>query len=184
MLALLDGVLISGGHDIDPNRYGARPMPYCGWVVPERDDYDLAIFHYAYEHRLPMLGICRGIQLMNLAMGGTMYQDLGEEAGLIHCYMGNVGPRNYRVHSTHFAEGSILRGIFGEEVRTNSFHHQGVKETGENVTVTAVAEDGAVEGIEIAGGPDFAVGVQWHPEMMFDAADQKKLFEAFVDACR
>ncbi len=184
VLAMLDGILVSGGHDIDPNRYGARPMPYCGRVVPERDEYDISVFRYGYEHKLPMLGICRGIQLMNVAMGGTVYQDLGKEAGLIHCYMGDVAPKNYRAHETRFMENSILRRIFGEAVRTNSFHHQGVRSPGENVTVTAVAEDGAVEGIEISGGAGFVVGVQWHPEMMFDAADQMALFDAFVAACR
>ncbi|MCH3951011.1 MAG: gamma-glutamyl-gamma-aminobutyrate hydrolase family protein [Acidaminococcus sp.] len=184
ILEKVDGILISGGHDIDPNRFGARPMPYCGRVVPERDDYDLTIFHYGYEHKLPMLGICRGIQVMNVAMGGTVYQDLGKEAHLIHCYMGDVASKNYRAHETRFAEGSLLHKIFGDAVRTNSFHHQGIHEPGKNVTITAQAEDGAVEGIEIKGGAPFIVGVQWHPEMMFDAPEQPKLFETFVKACK
>lgn len=95
LLEKVDGILISGGHDIDPLRYGARPMPYCGRIVPERDEYDLTIFHYGYEHKLPMLGICRGIQIMNVAMGGTVYQDLGQEAHLTHRYMGDMAPMKH-----------------------------------------------------------------------------------------
>lgn len=102
LLEKVDGILISGGHDIDPLRYGARPMPYCGRIVPERDEYDLTIFHYGYEHKLPMLGICRGIQIMNVAMGGTVYQDLGQEAHLTHRYMGDMAPKNYPSHETLF----------------------------------------------------------------------------------
>lgn len=184
ILETLDGILLTGGTDIDPNIYGKRPMPHCGRVIMERDAYDLLIARYCYDQKLPILGMCRGIQLLNVSRGGTLYQDLGKEAGLTHCYMGNVGPRNYRVHTTSFTPGSILHRIFGDQVRTNSFHHQGVWEPGENVEVTALAEDGAVEGIEISGGASFMVGVQWHPEMMYDAEDQKALFRAFVDACK
>lgn len=184
LLEKVDGILISGGHDIDPLRYGARPIPYCGRIVPERDEYDLTIFHYGYEHKLPMLGICRGIQIMNVAMGGTVYQDLGQEAHLTHRYMGDMAPKNYPSHETLFSSGSLLHTTFGDKIRTNSFHHQGVCEPGKNVTITALAEDQAVEGIEITGGASFIVGVQWHPEMMFDAPEQLKLFQAFINSCK
>lgn len=183
ILERLDGILLTGGTDIDPNIYGKRPMPYCGRVIIERDEYELAIARYCYENKTPLLGICRGIQLLNISRGGTLYQDLGKEAGLIHCYMGDVGPRNYRVHNTTFTPGSLLHRVFGKQIRTNSFHHQGVCEPGMNVAVTAVAEDGAVEGIEVSGGPSFMAAVQWHPEMMFDAQEQKDLFMVFVEAC-
>ena len=146
ILNRLDGVLLTGGTDIDPNIYGKRPMPYCGRVIQERDDHDLRIARYCYEKKIPVLGMCRGIQLLNVSRGGTLYQDLGKEAGLIHSYMGDVGPRYYRVHKTTFTSGSILHSVFGDEVRTNSFHHQGVWEPGKDVKITAVAEDGAVEG--------------------------------------
>ena len=147
-------------------------MPYCGRIVPERDEYDLTIFHYGYEHKLPMLGICRGIQIMNVAMGGTVYQDLGQEAHLTHRYMGDMAPKNYPSHETLFSSGSLLHTIFGDKIRTNSFHHQGVCEPGKNVTITALAEDQDVEGSEITGGASFIVWVgSIHKYMLLDVAD-------------
>lgn len=183
LLERLDGILISGGHDIDPNIYGKRPMPYCGRIVPERDAYDLAVARYAYEHKKPILGICRGIQILNVLMGGTIYQDMQKEGWNEHAPMGDIGPRNYPVHEVNFTPGSILHRVYGNSTRTNSFHHQAVHELGRNVTVTGRCEDGIVEGLEVSGGSAFTVGVQWHPEMMFDETEQKQLFRMFAEAC-
>lgn len=185
LLEILDGVLVSGGHDVNPGLYNEFPKAWCGPYVPARDDQDVAISKYAMERDLPMLGICRGIQIINVACGGTLYQDVEKDGGFEH-HSGSMYlfPRNHAWHTVTVAEDSILRGVFGKEtVSVNSYHHQAVKAPGEGVRVTAVSSDGVSEGIEIAG-KKFAVGVQWHPEMMYDSDEQLKLFKAFVGACR
>ena len=179
----LDGVLVSGGHDVDPHGYGERTQGYCGRLVPERDVMDLAITRYAYEKKKPILAICRGIQILNVALGGNLYQDLEREGGFCHHFMDNT-PREYPVHSNTIAEGSILEGIYGKsEIEVNSFHHQAVKDAAPAAVITATSSDGVPEGIEVSGGHPFTIGVQWHPEMMFRSEEQQKLFRAFVKAC-
>ncbi len=184
LLDKLDGVLISGGHDIGPMCYNEPVKGYCGTVIPQRDKSDIAIVKYAMlERKIPVLGICRGIQVLNVACGGTIYQDIEKEGGFEH-HFGEQFPRNTPWHTVNLAEGSLLADAYGSKtVAVNSFHHQAVKKTGTGVTITAYSTDGVPEGIEIAGNP-FAVGVQWHPEMMFDSDDQMKLLKAFVLACK
>lgn len=183
LIERLDGVLISGGHDVDPAAYGCRIKGYCGRIVPERDASDLFVARCAYEEKKPILAICRGIQILNVALGGTIYQDLEREGNFEHHFM-DMSPRQYPVHTDRAEAGSILCGIFGDTVRVNSYHHQAVHEPGRNVRITVFSEDGVPEGIEVDGGHPFTVGVQWHPEMMFDSREQHKLFDAFVAACR
>lgn len=178
----LDGVLISGGHDIDPSLYGERIKGVCGRIVPERDVYDLEVTRYAYRTGKPILAICRGTQILNVAFGGTIYQDL-EQNGFEHHFMSN-SPRECPVHQNTLEEGSILHSVFGSTVRVNSFYHQAVHDPGDGVTITARSEEGVPEGIEVTGGNSFVVGVQWHPEMMFTSEEQQKLFQALITACR
>ena len=182
LLDRLDGVLISGGHDVDPQHYNARLKSCCGDLSPKRDRQDIAVVRCAYQKKLPILAICRGIQIMNVAFGGTLYQDLALEGGFEY-HSCRTSPRNNRVHEILTDEGSILRAVFGDRLRVNSYHHQGVRDLGTNVSAAAHSEDGVIEGIELTGGNPFSVGVQWHPEMMFDCPDQYPLFEAFVEAC-
>ncbi len=179
----LDGLLVTGGEDVDPQRYGQRMKGYCGAIVPQRDEEDLAAVRRAYQTGKCILGICRGIQILNVAMGGTVYQDLEKEGGFAH-HMVMQSPKEFPSHQDRFVEGSLLRSIFGAEHSVNSYHHQAVREPGENVTVTAYSEDGVPEGIEVSGGAPFVVGVQWHPEMMSASEDHLALFRAFVDACK
>lgn len=186
LIDALDGVLVSGGHDVDPASYQERILGHCGRIVPERDAMDIFITRYAYEQGKAILGICRGCQIMNVAFGGNMYQDLEKESDgkFLHHFMGN-SPRNRVVHKDTLAPGSIVAQIFGKEtLSVNSYHHQAVKEPGENVTFTAWSEDGVPEALEISGKHPFVVGVQWHPEMMFDSEEQLKIFQAFTEACR
>ncbi|MEA4933259.1 MAG: gamma-glutamyl-gamma-aminobutyrate hydrolase family protein [Lawsonibacter sp.] len=182
LLDKLDGVLISGGHDVGPEHYNQRAK-HCGTIIPMRDAQDIAISKYVADHtEKSLLGICRGIQILNVALGGTLYQDVEKEGGFEH-HFGDIYPRNYPWHSIRFSSGSALEAAFGkEEIRVNSFHHQAVCATGRDVKVTATSADGVPEGIELANKP-FVVGVQWHPEMMFDSEEQMKLFRAFVDSC-
>lgn len=179
----LDGLLVTGGEDMDPRRYGQRMKGYCGAIVPERDEEDLAAIRRAYQNGKCILGICRGIQAINVAMGGTVYQDLEKEGGF-EAHMVMQSPKRFPIHTDRFEEDSILRNIFGAEHTVNSYHHQAVREPGTNVTITAYSEDGVPEGIEVSGGAPFVVGVQWHPEMMDTSEDQQALFRAFVNACK
>lgn len=182
LLDKLDGVLVSGGHDVGPMCYNETVKDYLGTVIPQRDESDLAIARYAMlERKIPTLGICRGIQVLNVACGGTLYQDIGKEGGFGH-HFGSQFPRNTGWHTVDLAEGSLLAAAYGTKtVSVNSYHHQAVRNPGNGVTITAYSADGVPEGIEIAGNP-FAVGVQWHPEMMYDSDEQLKIFKAFVAA--
>lgn len=183
LLDLCDGVLVSGGHDVDPRRYGQRNL-YSGEIALERDEQDLFVTRYIADNTdKPILGICRGIQIINVAFGGTLWQDIEKQCGAYH-HFGDSYPRNVGWHSNKLKPGSKLAEIFGkEEIMTNSFHHQAVAEPGEGITITSYSEEGVAEGIELAGHK-FVVAVQWHPEMMYDSEEQQKLFNAFVDACK
>lgn len=182
-LACMDGILLPGGDDLDPRTFGEEPIPGLGCVYPEVDDYQLAATRRARELGLPMLGICRGLQVMNVAFGGTLHQDLGEQEGLLQHVQ-----KSYRWAATHTVElvpGTGLQGLFGTaEVATNSFHHQAVKDLAPGFRANAHAKDGIVEGLEQTEGP-FALGVQWHPEGMFDRHPAMlAVFQALVEACR
>lgn len=177
----LDGLLLSGGHDLDPQTYHQRIKPQCGSVDIRRDRYEAAALRFALERKLPVLGICRGIQLFNAALGGTNYQDLmsnGFEQHTIFAY-----PRNAASHTVRLEAGSILAQIFQtEELGVNSFHHQAVQELAPALRPLAHSEDGVIEAVQVMDHP-FAVAVQWHPEMMYDSQQQLKLACAFVQAC-
>lgn len=183
MVSRMDGILISGGHDVDPRRYGQRTKSYCGTIMPKRDGQDIELVKYLLnETEKPILGVCRGIQVLNVAAGGTLYQDLEREGKFEHHFM-EIYPMNYISHEITIKEGSKVRDIFGkEELGVNSFHHQAVRNPGDGFTVTAVSGDGVTEAIE-KDGSRFVVGVQWHPEMMYDSTEQQKIFQALVDAC-
>lgn len=182
-LEKLDGILVSGGHDVNPRSYGSRITGKCGRIVPERDEMDLFITRYALDHEKPLLGICRGIQILCAATGGTIYQDLESEGGFMHHFMDN-SPREYPVHKIEIEQDSLLGKIFGKtEVEVNSYHHQAVKKVGPGIKITARSEDGVPESIELEDTKAFVLGVQWHPEMMFTSEEQQKIFKAFIEAC-
>ncbi|NNC80090.1 MAG: gamma-glutamyl-gamma-aminobutyrate hydrolase family protein, partial [Acidimicrobiales bacterium] len=152
----IDGLILSGGADIEPKRYDAAPDPDLGPVEPPRDEFELTLAELAIEVELPTVGICRGIQVLNVVTGGTLNQHVGEHARL------DV-PRTTEVHDVAFTEGSILNGIYGDQHPVNSLHHQSIDRLGNGVTATGTTGDGDVEGIELDGLP--IIGVQWHPEM-------------------
>ena len=179
----LDGVLISGGNDVDPRRFGSRAHSYCGSICIPRDDQELELARYVIEEtNLPLLGICRGIQVMNIAMGGTVYQDLQKE-GDYDMHSAEMYPRTAIVHEVEFEESSRICQIYGDSVvGVNSYHHQAVKDLGTGFVATGKTEDGVIESMELPGDR-FVVGVQWHPEMMVTSDIQPKIFKAFVTAC-
>lgn len=181
-LACMDGILLPGGDDLDPRTFGEEPLPGLGCVYPEVDAYQLAVARRARALGLPMLGICRGLQVMNVAFGGTLHQDLEPREGRLQHVQ-----KSYRWAATHAVElvaGTRLQGLFGTtEVVTNSFHHQAVKDLAPGFGINARAKDGIVEGIEQVEGP-FALAVQWHPEGMFERHPAMlAVFQALVEAC-
>ncbi len=186
--AMVDGVVFSGGDDVDPASYGEEQLWGCGDVCPLRDDFEIKLLKVLVEKypEKPILGICRGAQVLNVAMGGTLYQDLQSQVkGCIRHQQQQSS--HYASHRADVSEGSKLHAIYDStRIMVNSFHHQAVKDIGECLVVTARASDGVVEGFEKPDQPYF-IGVQWHPERQVEGPhhpEHKPLFQSFVDACR
>ncbi|HSD65447.1 MAG TPA: gamma-glutamyl-gamma-aminobutyrate hydrolase family protein [Vicinamibacteria bacterium] len=185
LLDRLDGVLLSGGVDVDPSLYGQDPHPKLGRVHRRRDDFELALTREALRRDRPILAICRGHQVLNVATGGTLVQDIPSLVGGAVRHDG-PGPRWRRAHQVSVTPSSRLREILGQEsASVNSIHHQGVDRLGEGLVVSArCPDDGVVEGLEM---PDraFVVAVQWHPESFWNQDDSfQRLFDAHAGACR
>jgi putative glutamine amidotransferase len=183
----LDGLLLAGGVDVAPHEYGEAPHPKLGRVDATRDATELTVARWALAAALPILGICRGIQSLNVAAGGSLYQDLAAQFpnAVRHTFTPSESPWEQPTHHVDVTAGSRLASIFGvEHLAVNSFHHQAVKQPAPGFIPTARAEDGVVEGIEDPGRR-FVVGVQWHPEGMFRSDPlARRLFAAFVDATK
>lgn len=178
----LDGFLLSGGGDVDPALFGQRATAKLGQVTPRRDSFELALARYVLEHtEKPLLGICRGIQVMNVAMGGSLHIDLPDSGKLCHSL--TMYPRNICTHDVLVTSGTRMADIMGEGTgRVNSFHHQAIDRLAEGLVVSAISiPDDVVEAVELPGDR-FAVGVQWHPEELVERDEAKALFEAFVAA--
>lgn len=185
MVTRLNGIIFTGGSDVNPLLYNEAPRKGLGDVMPERDDHEMALFRRVFEETaIPVLGICRGLQLINVAMGGSLYQDLGTEWQGDRHALSNY-PKQATVHEVRLSEGSWLsRAVKAESIWTNSFHHQAVKTIGRGLEAVALAADGMVEGLELPG-KRFVSAVQWHPEMMLDADQASSLlFKAFIEVCR
>lgn len=181
-----DGVFLAGGVDMDPASYGADRAEACGRTDRPRDDVELLFARWALEAGKPLLGVCRGMQVLNVVAGGTLHQDCATDLpdAIKHDYFPTAGhPRDYLAHDVEIVPGSRLRGIYGAAtVRVNSMHHQGVREIGEGLVVSATAPDGLIEALEVSGR-SFQVAVQWHPEVLIDRdAPTRRLFQAFVEA--
>jgi putative glutamine amidotransferase len=166
----VDALLLTGGEDVAPARYGAAPHPKTGAPHPARDATEIALVEAARERRLPTLAICRGIQLLNVALGGTLVQDIPSECpnALDH---DPPTPRDARVHTVTIERGSRLASLIGtDEIRVNSFHHQSVAHVAPSLAITARSPDGIIEAVEWSTPDWLVVGVQWHPEEL-DGAD-------------
>ena len=185
MLARLQGLLLSGGADVDPGLYGEAPHPTVKNVRAERDAFELALARRALDTELPLLAICRGQQVLNVATGGTLVQDIPSQVKGAADH-DPAGERWDAAHEVRILPGTRLRAILGrDQVAVNSFHHQSVKTPGRGVCVSAYsAPDDVIEGIELPTHR-FAVGVQWHPEAFWDRPNTfQPLFEALVEASR
>lgn len=164
-LELIDVLILSGGCDISPAVYGEEPSPLLGSLNSERDSYELMLVKMAHAQQIPIFGICRGLQLINVAFGGTLYQDLSQRQGSWTGHKQQV-KADEPVHNIKIADSSMLYAIVGKNnLESNSFHHQGIKQLAPEFTANAWSEDGLIEGIE-KHGPAPILGVQWHPEMM------------------
>jgi putative glutamine amidotransferase len=184
-VAGLAGVCLSGGPDVDPSTYGAEPHPKLGETHPDVDRFEVAVVREAERLGMPILAICRGCQVLDVARGGDLYQDLPSEVGTtVHHQRG--GPDEPAVwHEVTVEPGSLLARSLGrtEGLEVNAFHHQAVRRLGDGLRAVAHAPDGVIEATELPGA-EFEVGVQWHPEAIADRPEQASLFGAFVEAAR
>jgi putative glutamine amidotransferase len=179
ILKKLDGLLLPGGVDVDPAHFGEEPIPENGEVSPKRDGLELYLARYAAQNGIPTLGICRGIQVMNVALGGSLYQDLPAQGfkAVQHYQKSESG---VLAHSVEQVGESPLARLFEPRFRVNSYHHQALKDLAPGLQSVAVAPDGVVEAVVLAGHP-FFLGVQWHPELL---PQQWGIFRALVEAVR
>ncbi len=184
VISRLDGILFTGGVDLDPAYFGEDPLPGLGEVSPRRDLFEVELCRTAHRLGVPSLGICRGCQLMAIALGGDVYQDIPSQLpkALQHAQR---GPRFHKSHGVTVTPGSRLAWIAGlDGLRVNSFHHQSVRRLPQGASVCAVAPDGVVEAFEDPSHP-FWLGVQWHPEGLWHEDEvASALFRSLVDAAR
>lgn len=173
---VLDGVIIAGGADVDPARYGAERSTSTGPPQEHRDAWELALTAQALEQRVPLLGICRGMQVLSVALGGTLVQHLPDVVGSdVHA----PHPGAFARHDVRLAAGSRLAALLGERLTVATHHHQAVDQLGAGLRPAGWADDGVVEAVELDDAGTWVVGVQWHPE----AYEGARLFGGFVAGC-
>jgi len=183
LLSRLDGVLFSGGGDVDPVFYGMDSDPQIKGIDLDRDRVEIILVKNAVSEGLPFLGICRGLQVINVALGGTLYADIADQhpQALKHDYYPDW-PRTHLPHTVRIAPESRLSAILGEtNLGVNSLHHQGIRALASGLVLTAWAPDGLIEAFELPGHP-FGLAVQWHPEWLTTHESMQALFRAFVES--
>jgi putative glutamine amidotransferase len=182
----LDGLLLTGGGDIATELFHGVDHPAVYGIEAARDAIELGLARQAAQERMPFLGICRGLQVANVALGGTLYTHIPDQLphALVHDFPGEDGvpARTALAHPVRVEEDSQIGRILGEPIlQVNSLHHQGIKDVAPGLKAVAYAPDGLVEAVEMPGHP-FGIAVQWHPEWLTDQAAIRRLFKAFVDA--
>ncbi len=179
----LDGVLIIGGADIDPAVFGGEDDAHIQLDGRERDDLEIALVRAAAGAGWPLFGICRGLQVINVALGGTLYTHIPAQLpGALKHNRDTISERDLLAHTVNITAGTRIAGITGAgEIKVNSLHHQGIHRLGNELLASGASPDGLVEAVEIPGHP-FALGVQWHPECLPHIAPMRCLFTAFVEA--
>jgi putative glutamine amidotransferase len=184
-LAQIDGLLVSGGNfDIDPRYYDEKPVNKLGAIIRERTEFELSLVHSALRQDLPLLGICGGAQAINVALGGSLYQDIATQ--LPHALEHQLSSRREQGgHAIRIQPATLLAKATGRRTaEVNTTHHQAIKKVGKGLVIDATAEDGVIEGVESIRHR-FVLGVQWHPEVLAPRrADQRRIFSSFVAACR
>ncbi len=184
-LERLDGLLLAGGVDINPARFGEEKLPECGEIDEKRDAFELMITPMAIEMGMPVFGICRGIQTLGVALGGTLIQDIQSQKDIPAVTHDQKPPYSDDTHEVIFEEGGLLERIVGERrVRVNSMHHQCVKTLSEKMKLEGISDDGLIEAISMIGRKD-VFAVQYHPEYLTAEREQaRRLFEYFVECAK
>lgn len=187
LIQSLHGILLSGGVDIDPSLYNETPHHTVTRISSERDKFEARILSDAFQRNLPILGICRGMQMLNVALKGSLIQDL-PSCSCVKSYIRHDDPERHRseiAHTVCISRRSLLHHVLGlEEVQVNSFHHQAIKRLGKGLVAAAWSGDGIIEAVE-SPGMDFCIGVQWHPESFWNRDETfAPLFETFVQAAQ
>ncbi len=181
----LDGLLLSGGSDLDPSYYGEDPIPELDVTIPERDELEMVLLESALERGIPVFGICRGLQVLNVALGGTLYQDLPSQVDRDLLKHRQTTPKWQATHEIEVLENTRIAGITGSGIlKVNSYHHQAIKDLAKDFIVSASSSDGIVEAIEYRDlSEHWILGVQWHAEAMRQAgSEHRNLFEAHAAA--
>ena len=184
LLPRLDGLLLSGGIDMDPALYGEAPHPLCDLPDKELDEIELRLANWALQEDIPTLGVCRGMQVLNVALGGTLYQDIDDQyPGSLH-HSNRQQPRDYLAHRVNVLTGSHVEQLLGSDsFMVNSLHHQAVHTPGRDVVISGTADDGIAEMLEVKGRR-FVIAAQFHPEEIYlKESASARLFSVFVQAC-
>ncbi|WP_409022318.1 gamma-glutamyl-gamma-aminobutyrate hydrolase family protein [Dellaglioa sp. P0083] len=164
-LDLVDGLLLAGGQDVSPILYGQEPHPKLEELNPPRDEMELALIKEAISRKIPILGICRGLQILNVFFGGTLYQDLSDYSNWQVKHLQDPTLPEYATHSVSIKTNNYLSDTYGSTLRVNTYHHQAINRLGDSLTAIATSSDGLIEGISSNDG--LILGVQWHPEMSY-----------------
>jgi putative glutamine amidotransferase len=177
----IDKLLLTGGQDVAPRYYGEQPHPKLGENNNQRDEFELALIQEALLQKKPILAVCRGMQLLNVAFGGSLYQDLSLYADWQIKHNQDPTQGNFATHTIKNEPNSLVQRVFGDSTQVNSYHHQAVKKLGTGLKATAWSDDGIIEAIESADSQQQIIGVQWHPELNFlEDPQEKELFRYFV----
>lgn len=183
--ANLDGLYLTGGNDIDPTAFGEEPHPRLGEINPIRDNFELTLIQEMLLQDKPILGVCKGAQMINIALGGDMYQDIYTQIDASLLQHTQNAPDEHGSHYVFIEENSLLKKITGkEQIKVNSRHHQANRQAGGNIVHSGTASDGVIEASE-STNHTFVLGLQWHPENMVVKGDEnaKNIFDSFVHAC-
>jgi putative glutamine amidotransferase len=182
LLPTLDGILLTGGPDINPLEYGGAMHPSVKGIDMQRDHSDIFIARYAVDHKIPFLAICRGIQIINISQGGTLYTHISDQhpGAIFHTSYPGL-PYDYLSHAVKLGKNSLLSKICQQDsMLVNSLHHQGIKDLAPGLQAIARASDQLVEAVQVTNHP-FGLGVQWHPELLPNNPDAKAIFRAFIE---
>lgn len=186
LLATIDGLYLTGGYDIDPTLFGEEPHPELGIINRVRDEFESKLIDSAMYKDLPILAVCRGSQVLNIALGGDMYQDMYSQINTPLLQHQQNAIKSHASHYVYIKEGSLLHRLAGEnKIKVNSRHHQANRKLGDNLIASGLASDGVIEAIESENNR-FLLGLQWHPENMAKAGDDisLRIYEGFIEACR
>lgn len=182
----IDGLYVTGGPDIDPAYFDEEPIPKLGNISPLRDQFEIAITKAFLDLNKPILGVCRGCQVLNVATGGSLYQDLYSQIDRDLLQHRQKAPKSHRVHNVNVVADSLLHRLTGlTEFKVNTLHHQAVKKAVQPIAISGTANDGVIEAIESSDNA-FVLGVQWHPEGTAIVGDEPsvKIYQGFIDACK